>query len=445
VQDDTVFVHQATAGNRSGNLTYIDNSLTNNNPQAVLLVTQLQTATSGVYNNYEVGVVYAAAAAKWAIYNPDPAAAMPVDAVFNVLVASPDEIAYLHVSDAGNTSDDYTLLNHQGLNANPNAFVMATPRRVEGDLPTYNNHALGVWYSSEDKAWSIYNQDMATMVTQVGFNVLVAPYLSAAYKHVATSWNTPDYVTYLDHPLLNHNPYATVIVTQNYGSGVYNPNPIGVWYYGSGWAIYNENLVNIPVGASFNVYIAPYGSNVWTHVTHPGNTSGSYTVLSNPLLDAHMDALILFSHSFDPWNMLFSYDTNELGAYNGSVTDRWTIFHYGGAAMQSNLAYNVVIPPGDSIYFAHTAAPGNTADNATELDNAIINGDPWALIFVSKNRVPGVNIWVDNPHPIGVYYDSSTQHWYIFNQDLAGMPVASSYNVMILNYNHVFLPAVMRP
>src|SRR5918997_4421723 len=57
---DAVFVHRATSENVSANSTYIDNPLTNGNPDAILYVTQNWNpgGGGGTYNNHPVGVWY---------------------------------------------------------------------------------------------------------------------------------------------------------------------------------------------------------------------------------------------------------------------------------------------------------------------------------------------------------------------------------------------------
>ncbi len=82
---DMVFIHRATSDNifpDEGQSTYLDNPLTNGNPNAFLLVTPSWT---GKYNNHPIGVYYHPGHKQWAIFNQDRAA-MPVGAEFNVAV-----------------------------------------------------------------------------------------------------------------------------------------------------------------------------------------------------------------------------------------------------------------------------------------------------------------------------------------------------------------------
>ncbi len=84
---ESVFVHRATPQNTSTNSTYLDHPLTNDNPNAVLSVTQNWNpgGGAGTYNDHPVGVWYAPDAQRWAIFNQDRAA-MPERAAFNVVV-----------------------------------------------------------------------------------------------------------------------------------------------------------------------------------------------------------------------------------------------------------------------------------------------------------------------------------------------------------------------
>ncbi|MEP7216360.1 MAG: hypothetical protein ABI782_08905, partial [Anaerolineaceae bacterium] len=74
------FTHTATALNTSNHVTIIDNPATNNNPTAIVIISQYW---EGTYNPHAVGVFYAIG--KWRIFNED-IAAMPLNAEFNVLV-----------------------------------------------------------------------------------------------------------------------------------------------------------------------------------------------------------------------------------------------------------------------------------------------------------------------------------------------------------------------
>ena len=84
---DSAFVHRATPENISANSTYLDNPLTNDNPNVILYVTQNfnPEGEGGTYNDHPIGVWYDPDRQRWAIFNQDRGP-MPNGAVFNVAV-----------------------------------------------------------------------------------------------------------------------------------------------------------------------------------------------------------------------------------------------------------------------------------------------------------------------------------------------------------------------
>lgn len=88
----SVFTVTSTAANISSNYVMIDNPSTNNNPNAIVLVTHdYESLGLGVYLNKAVGVFYNYSgpfANKWGVYLEDRTG-MPVGVKFNVLVFNP--------------------------------------------------------------------------------------------------------------------------------------------------------------------------------------------------------------------------------------------------------------------------------------------------------------------------------------------------------------------
>jgi hypothetical protein len=82
------FVHLASLVNTAGNYTYLDDRLTNGEPDVVLSVTQNWNPGGGrgVCNDHPVGTVYDARVKKWAIYNRDNVS-IPKGAAFNIAVS----------------------------------------------------------------------------------------------------------------------------------------------------------------------------------------------------------------------------------------------------------------------------------------------------------------------------------------------------------------------
>ena len=82
------FVHRATLENTFANGTYLDNPLTNGNPEAVLSVTQNWNpgGGAGVYNDHPIAVTYDSDRDRWFVYNAD-SARIKRGTAFNVRVS----------------------------------------------------------------------------------------------------------------------------------------------------------------------------------------------------------------------------------------------------------------------------------------------------------------------------------------------------------------------
>jgi hypothetical protein len=81
-----------------------------------------------------------------------------------------------------------------------------------------------------------------------------------AFIHVATNSNIFISSTTIDNPMTNGNPNAILIVVPNWNPGggsvgVNDNHPIGVWYDGTHWQIFNQDSQAMPVGAAFNVLV----------------------------------------------------------------------------------------------------------------------------------------------------------------------------------------------
>lgn len=83
------FVHRAEPNNTVGNTTYLNDPLTNEEPDAVVSVAQNWNpggGGGGVYNDHPVGALYDEDVDKWFVYNKD-GMSMPNGAAFNVAVS----------------------------------------------------------------------------------------------------------------------------------------------------------------------------------------------------------------------------------------------------------------------------------------------------------------------------------------------------------------------
>ncbi len=344
------FVHTATAGNISGHITSIDHPLTNNNPNAIVFVTPNWNpggSSSGTYNNHNIGVYYAAG--KWRIFNQD-LATMPTGAAFNVLVLVPRSDVFVHTATSANSNSNVTNIDHPLSNNDPNAIVFVTPNwNPGGGDGTYNNHNIGVWYNSVQQKWSVFNQDIATMPNNAAFNVLIPHPDTSVFVHKATTANTSGHITTIDYPLTNNKPNAIILVTSNWNpgdfGGTYNDHPIGVYYTGGKWKIFNQDLAAMPSGAAFNVIVPRPGPGeaVFVHQASAANTSLHVTFIDHPLTNGNPTALVLVTPNYNPGGSGGTYNNHPIGVYYETSNGKWAIFNQDFGSMLNGAAFNVYV------------------------------------------------------------------------------------------------------
>ncbi|OLB80154.1 MAG: hypothetical protein AUI14_07670 [Actinobacteria bacterium 13_2_20CM_2_71_6] len=88
-----------------------------------------------------------------------------------------------------------------------------------------------------------------------------------------------------------------------------------------------------------------------------------------------------------------------------------------------------VPPPGPvtEASFVHIASGANSTYDWTDLDNAITNNNPAAVVFVTPNWSPHGGTAIYDDHPIGVWYHDG--RWAIFHQDQSAIPAGAAFNV----------------
>ena len=162
------------------NRMYLNNPALNANPKAKLIVTQVwnHNASTGIYNNNNIGVWYDTSKAKWAIYN-ESHSSMPANARFNVLIGSGSSNGGTMVTQKvtnANISGNSTWVINPVSDHNPNVVAFATHvynLSTTIDNGIYSDHQAAVWY--DGRGLNVFNFDAANTQTKVRFFVLIFP------------------------------------------------------------------------------------------------------------------------------------------------------------------------------------------------------------------------------------------------------------------------------
>jgi hypothetical protein len=345
-----VFVQTAKTANINGSSTIIDNDLTNGHPNAIVFATPNYNpggVSSGTDNNHPVGVYYNSANNKWGIFNQDGAAPI-VDAAFNVLVLVPRSDIFVHTA-TGNALWT-SPINNALTNGHPNAIIFTTPNWNPGGFGgTGFDHNIGVSYNDNDGVWEIRNLDDVWVIILGGtaFNVLVPNPDTSVFVHKATAANILSHSTIIDYPLTNGNKDAIILVTPNFDpggvGGIADNHPIGVFYDGTKWRIFNQDGAAMPVGAAFNVFVPTAGPGVGVFVTKFTGPSWPVVSIDSPLTNGNPNAIILVTPNYNPGGVGGVNADFPIGVRYYSTSKKWGIFSQDGTNMTNTTAFNVYV------------------------------------------------------------------------------------------------------
>lgn len=261
------------------------------------------------------------------------------------------------------------------------------------------------------------------MVTLWGETAVSQQDGSAWFVHIATSSNTTDSTTFIDHPRTNNNSNAILIITPNWNpggvGGTYFNESFEVDYIAARWVIVDSTGDSIPNNTAFNIYVGGKDDDIYVHI-HDDATQSTFkrSYLNHPLLNNNPDALIFITHN--------RYETDVTNGFQAPVEyddtlQQWFLHHYldGEEFMDvpDQAAYNVLIrSQADDGSFLHIAAEETITNNYTHLDHPDLNNNPDALIQISHEWE---GICCSNEFSrLGVWYDSGAGQWAIFAQDL---------------------------
>jgi hypothetical protein len=169
------FIHRATDENSRGDYTYISDPSIDADQNALVLVspTSDQENLGTASYKHNIGVWYEAGARKWAIFNQDRAA-VPAGATFKVVVPRASA-KFVHHSGLVNTAGNYTYLDDQLTNGEPDVVLSVTQNwNPGGGRSVYNNHPVGTVYDAQVKKWAVYNRDGASIPKGAAFNFAVS-------------------------------------------------------------------------------------------------------------------------------------------------------------------------------------------------------------------------------------------------------------------------------
>jgi hypothetical protein len=265
----------------------------------------------------------------------------------------------------------------------------------------------------------------------------------------ATQANLRGAYVYIDDPLLNGDSLAILLVTQYWNItgqqiGVYNNHPIGVWYdptFGE-WTIFNEDGASIPLGAGFQIVGAASSNTAFQlggffYQSSAANTNYDYSDLNDTISNGTPNAIVFVTETSTVFGRTSGcLCAHPLGVWYNSSTSCWSVFNEDETTMNANETFNVLVLPGP------TSDPSGDWAVSVVTSSSVLDppGGDWMYVpgatfpfttFVTPNWNPPGQCCTYHNHTLGVWYNTSSGQWAVFNEDVNTMPLGVSFNLLV--------------
>lgn len=232
----------------------------------------------------------------------------------------------------------------------------------------------------------------------------------------------------IDHPYLNDNPNAILVVSHVWNpggeGGVYNTTATGVHYSNTfnKWLIYNLDSTDFIPNTSFFIYIPGpiYGA------VHTVASAGIYSILDYSGINGDDEACVVVSPNY---SSVVGYINENVGLWYGD-TNQWNLYYEGGTPFQEDEKFMIAITGENQVPYRHVATASTISGNWTTIDHPMLNDNPNAKFTFLHN-------WGAQDDPENVLYDEVAGAWYdgsrwaIYNEDISAFPENAMFNLVI--------------
>lgn len=255
------------------------------------------------------------------------------------------------------------------------------------------------------------------------------------FVHQSHSTNTVGNLSSLPNAYTGSDPSTVVLVSHQF-SPAYPASPgsatraylgaaTGVWFNASNstWNVFQQNGGNLPAAGGFNIHTFQPGSDAFMLT---GQVFSNQLVLDHASLNANPNAVLTVTPVYS--NSTRIYFDKHYGVFYNTQLAKWTVFTQDRTAIAPNTLFAVHVEVLSNQALVHTAtAANNVAGFMTRLDAAGLNQNPYARPIVTQRFNPETKCY--NNHPIGVWYDTNSGFWYIYNEDITALAVGCQFNV----------------
>ena len=238
--------------------------------------------------------------------------------------------------------------------------------------------------------------------------LLLSAFLKAQSKftHTTNSKNCSGNSSYLNAEGLNNNAKAIIIIEADGNARAANPHPVGVWYTGSQWAVFNQDMAAMPEGISFTITWNNPDANSVYQKSSKGNMAGGKMIIDNPALNNNPSASFYVSQVWNPEGIGGGYNNSDITVEYDQQFGKWAVKNMNSTGLPDGSAYNILITgSGVAKNNPVTKYPITNPEknNQDEIDKAAKNKDipdKISIPVINEKDLKNIDINNKNANPV---------------------------------------------
>lgn len=176
----------------------------------------------------------------------------------------------------------------------------------------------------------------------------------------------------------------------------------------------------------------------FVHTASSANTHGDYTLLNDSAalpFNQHAFGAPTVTANWNPGGAYTGFDNHQVGVIwmgNAQNGYSWAIINEDQASMPIGASFNVYMhgAGSSSDWLGGETYTTSNSSYITTINNVATNAKPSARVLVTQNMYAADSqcpAFVYNNHAIGTWFDSLTQRWTIYNEDIQAMPTCADF------------------
>jgi hypothetical protein len=258
---------------------------------------------------------------------------------------------------------------------------------------------------------------------------------------VSTTANTGGDGTSITPAVKNANAvvFVTPVLNASSCGCTTDPAPLGVYWNGSSWVIFNEDESAMSVGMLFDVLVVPKPTTrVFKQTASASNSSSDSMFINSSLTNGNPKAQIQVTQNWSPDDV---FNDISVGVWYDTSNSQWAVFNETGAAMTMGATFNIILgvapSGGGTAHLQKTAKANELTAGVTYVNSPVTNSDNSAFALVTPLWNPSGTGGVFDTVPVGMVVDnfSSETEIGIFAEDnsQSSLPLKSAFNTILFS------------